>query len=338
MKAAAIIIRGKMKSGVGDIVLPSPSATDIVTETLLSGVSMGTESWILQDNLHKVTFPLVPGYQNIGVVEKVGAKVRGFKTGDRVFAEYTRISKKCGITLKWGGHASRCVLDYRDAVKVPESANEREICLATMPATTLHGINIAGGIKKGETVLVIGQGLIGQMSAQHAKNAGARVITVDLIAKRVKLSGKYSAHLALNGGRIDLRKRIARELGIAAKTLFEVPAQGLDVVIDTTGRTGMVNTCLDLIRTQGRIIMQAFYPDPDRVDFRWAHCKEARILFTTGLEPSDVRKAISDISEKKLKIEPLITHVVSCRELPEIYRQMVLEPQTFLGIVVDWTK
>ncbi len=338
MKTRAIIVEGKMKSCVGYIDLPSPSATDIVTRTLLSGVSMGTETWILQDNLHKVTFPLVPGYQNIAVVEGVGAKVKGLKRGDRVFAGYSRISKKCGVTPKWGAHASRCVLDYRDAVKVPDTAKEQEVCLSIMPATTLHGINIAGGIKKGETVLVIGQGLIGQMSAQHAKKAGARVMTVDLIPKRIKLSGKYSAHIALNGRHVDLKKRIAKELGITTKSLFDLPAQGLDVVIDTTGRTGMVNTCFDVIRTGGRIIMQAFYPDPDKVDFRWAHCKEAKILFATGYEPSDVKKAITDISKKKLKIAPLITHVVSYRQLPEIYGQMVIEPEKFLGIVVDWRK
>ncbi len=80
------------KIEVREIELPDMEEEDILIRTLYSGISIGTEGWILMNKYKDVKYPLSSGYQKTGVVEKVGAEVKGVKPGDRMFLRTTRIN------------------------------------------------------------------------------------------------------------------------------------------------------------------------------------------------------------------------------------------------------
>ena len=86
MRAKAVVFEAVRKVAVKDINLPAPTAKDIVVETEVSGVSVGTERWALIGKRAEVKFPNVPGYMGIGRVLKVGpeAAKRGYVKGGRV--------------------------------------------------------------------------------------------------------------------------------------------------------------------------------------------------------------------------------------------------------------
>ena len=139
-----------------------------------------------------------------------------------------------------------------------------------MAGVSRHGVRLTK-VEPGELVVVIGLGMIGQMSAQAARRAGARVIAADLIPLRVEMAQKHSADRVVDA-RTESLEDVVRE---------EAP-DGADVVTDTTGDHRIFDRCLGLIHREGRITLQGYYPDPISVDFHPTHLQRPTVTFPCG--------------------------------------------------------
>lgn len=125
------------------------------------------------------------GYSCSGVVLEVGSEVTEFRPGDRV---------ACGGV----GHASHCEINYVPrnlAARVPESVPLEQAALTTIGAIAVQGLR-QSQVTFGETVVVIGAGLLGVLSMQLARAAGCRVIAIDLNPERVARAAELGAHAA----------------------------------------------------------------------------------------------------------------------------------------------
>lgn len=250
--------------------LPEVGPRDVRIRTIFSGVSQGTERWLLTDR-HRwkegvPQYPHHPGYQAAGVVEEVGAEV----------AE--------------------------------------------------HGVQLTG-VEPGDLVVVIGQGMIGQMSAQAARCRGARVIAADVIPARVEAASAHSADRAVHASREDL-----------AEVVHEECPDGADVVIDTTGIGGMLETCVELVRREGRICLQGYYPDPIRVEFHPTHLKRATVTFPCWVDREHDAELAADLASGGVVIEPLITHRIPYTDAVAAFDLVVHHPERSLGMVLVWSE
>ena len=100
-------------------------------------------------------------------------------------------------------------------------------------------------IRPGDLVVVMGQGLIGQGSAQLARQRGATVLATDIGSTRLRLSRETSADHVINVREQDLRAAV-----------HDLKPSGADVVIETTGRAEQFAPCIDLMRTQGQLLLR----------------------------------------------------------------------------------
>ncbi len=126
------------------------------------------------------------GYSCSGTVIGVGEEVKEFQLGDRV---------ACG----GAGYANHCEVNWVPcnlAVRVPEPVALDAASLTTIGAIAMQGLRQAN-VALGETVVVIGAGLVGVLTMQQARAAGCRVVAVDLDASRVERATSLGAHLAL---------------------------------------------------------------------------------------------------------------------------------------------
>lgn len=193
-----------------------------------------------------------------------------------------------------------------------------------MAAVARHGVRLTG-IRDGELVVVIGQGLIGQMSAQAARQRGARVIAADQIRLRVEASAKYSADLAMDVSEQSLDEVVRAEA-----------PDGADVVVDTTGNSRMFETCLALVRREGRICLQGYYPEPIAIDFHPTHLKRPTVTFPCGWDAERDAELAEDLAARRTVIAPLITHRVPYHDAPSAYQLVVEHPERSLGMVFSW--
>jgi threonine dehydrogenase-like Zn-dependent dehydrogenase len=126
----------------------------------------------------RVSTEVPTGYSCSGVVAGFGEGVEGFRSGDRVAC----------AGAGYANHAAVNVVPRNLVVKLPDRVSFEEGAFATLGAIALQGVRrCAPGL--GESVAVLGLGLLGQITAQLLRAAGAVVIGVDVRADRVARAG-----------------------------------------------------------------------------------------------------------------------------------------------------
>jgi 3-hydroxyethyl bacteriochlorophyllide a dehydrogenase len=329
VRAPAVVFAAPNAVEVRTVELPDLGPRDVQIRTVSSGVSQGTERWLLTDRYRWTggipQYPHFPGYQAAGVVEEVGAEVDDLRPGDRVFAQGTRFADP-DARYGLGSHTGSLVQAREDVTPLEPGADLAAASLLRMAGVSRHGVRLTG-VEPGDLVVVIGQGMIGQMSAQAARGRGARVIAADVIEARVRASAAHSADRVVDASVEDL-----------AGVVREEAPDGADVVIDTTGISGMLETCVDLVRREGRICLQGYYPDPIRVEFHPTHRKRATVTFPCWVDREHDAQLAADLAAGKVAIEPLITHRIPYTDAVAAFELVVNHPERSLGMVLTWSE
>lgn len=192
----------------------------------------------------KLNTPIPLGYSQAGVVVETGENVTEFKPGDRVISN--------------GHHAEFVTVPKNLVAKIPNAVSFEEASFAVVGSIGLQGIRL---IKPslGETVAVIGLGLIGLITCQLLKANGCRVVGFDLDQKKIKLAESLGI-IAINSNKQD-----------PVRYMEEVTDQvGTDAVIITAGTQSntVIKQAANMSRKRGRIVLVGVIGlDIDRSDF-----------------------------------------------------------------------
>jgi len=175
------------------------------------------------------------GYSSAGEVIAVGSEAGEFNVGDRV---------ACG----GAGYANHCEVNYVPrnlAVKIPDNVQTDAAALTTIGAIAIQGLRQAN-IAFGETVAIVGAGLLGALAIQIARGAGCRVVAIDLSPERVEQAERFGAHLALlaNDPEIEAKVRAFSRYGVDAAVLTA-----------SSSSAEPVEMAAKLMRDRGRIAM-----------------------------------------------------------------------------------
>ncbi len=319
MKARGVVFTGPEQVEVRDVDLPKPGPKDVLIKVLYSGVSIGTEGWILKNGYKGVTYPLVTGYQHCGVAEQVGAEVADFREGDLVYCGSSRVE---GIRPMWAGHVSYSVQDAAGLIKVPAKVLPEEAALGVMPAVPWHGIQMTG-INPGDLVVVVGLGLVGQFAVQLARTKGATVIATEVLEKRRELARQCGAEFVLDPRTEDVDARVKA-----------VKPAGADVIIDTSANASAVNASFEWIRRDGRYCLQGYYSGLTCLDLFLPHVKQMTFINPTGFE--GIATMFDYIDRGLIQAKPLITHCFDGEDAAHAYDLMLRAPQETVGIVLRW--
>jgi predicted dehydrogenase/threonine dehydrogenase-like Zn-dependent dehydrogenase len=188
---------------------------------------------------HRLTAFTPLGYSSAGVVVGVGAGVTGFRVGDRV-------------ACAGAGYANHAELNWVPknlVVPVPDGVSLDEAAFATLGAIALQGVRQAG-VGLGESVVVIGLGLLGQLTVQLLRAAGVRPIGVDLAEARVALAGELGAL------GVQRRDDVVERVQVATGGI------GADAVIITaaTSSEDPLRLACQLARQRGRVVVVGEVP------------------------------------------------------------------------------
>ena len=175
------------------------------------------------------------GYSCAGLVLEVGNGVAEFKPGDRV-------------ACAGGGYANHCEINFVPrnlAVRVPDNVPLDAAALTTIGAIAMQGVRQAN-VTFGETVAVIGAGLVGVLTMQIARSAGCRVIAIDLSPERAARAAELGAHIGLESTDPNL-----------ASTIAAYSRYGVDAALITaaTSSAEPLELAAKLMRDRGRIIV-----------------------------------------------------------------------------------
>lgn len=320
----AIVFPAKDKVEIQSYKPPELGSDELLVRTQYSGVSQGTEIWALMGLRPELAYPTIPGYQAVGVIEKLGKDVKGFEVGQQVLWHRSRPASIWPETWM-AGHVSLAAVpvDNDPPPRVlPKGVDPVSATLAAMIAVSLRGIEMVN-INYGDLVVVAGQGLIGQASAQLAKLRGATVVTTDLSPTRRKLSQANSADIVLDPRQDNV-----------AEAVKSLRPRGADVVIDTTGRSEAFAECVSWLRWEGQFLLQGYYPKPITFDFHATHMKKPKIAITCGI--GDTARSLELLQYDKLRWRELVTDLLPVAQAPGVYQRMAKSDPDVLGVVFDW--
>lgn len=326
MKTKAIVFRQANVPTLEEIAIPAVGAGDVRVRIAYSGVSIGTESSIFSgERTHNGTFPLVGGYMASGTVEEAGADVSACGVGDRVILSGPRFD--CEVNSVWGGHSSMQVVRAGSCTKVPDGVDMRFAAMFVMPGVGLNAINMAG-VKMTDTVLIQGQGLIGQLCGQWCRNRGARVITIEPDATRRELSRQYVTEQVIDPVNEDVAARL-NELTAGA---------GPTVVVEATASAQLIGSATQYLRRENKMVFLSWYPDDITLTFAHFHNYQITAFFPTGNGgPPATRAALEAFRNGSIRMEDNITDVVGHEDACAGYRRIIDGDRSIMGMVVDWS-
>ncbi len=212
-------------------------AGDVRVRTEFSTLSCGTERANITDSLGcsasrntKVTFPYTMGYATSGIVEAVGEAVTTLQVGDRV-------------AMYWSTHSQFNVLPAKQVIKIEDdriSLQEAALSfVATFPMAAIRKTHL----EMGESVLVMGLGLLGLLAVKLARLAGGcPIVAVDPVEERRALALQYGADYAFSPFEEGFAKKVKAVTGGGANVAIEVTGvgAGLDGALDCMKRFGRV--------------------------------------------------------------------------------------------------
>jgi predicted dehydrogenase len=281
---------------------------------------------------------LVPmGYSSAGKVIKVGKNVTNFSKGDLV-------------ACAGGGfatHAEIISVPKNLVCKIPANVSLKDAAFATIGAIALQGVR-RSEITLGETVVVIGVGLIGQITCQILSAAGNNVIAVDLLDSRLKIAEKYGADLILNSSKDDVEKEVANF----------TQGVGADAVIICAGSQSneLVDLAMRLSRRKGKVIIVGAVGMDLKRDLMYE--KELDLLISTSYGPGrydskyeidgqdypigyvrwtenrNMKTILNLLKKKQLNLDEIIEYEFPLKEAPEAYK--TIKEKNPLGIVLKY--
>lgn len=311
--APAIVIPDLFEVVMDRRPVASPRPRQALVKTEFSGVSMGTEMWAANGQAEGWgPTPYVPGYQAVGRVVALGDDSSGseIEVGDLVAA--------------WGlgAHQRYFSAALTDIHPLGSSDHLDAAALWVQPSVGANALNEAE-VECGDTVLVVGQGLVGQLTALQARMRGAYVIVSDVASERLELSRAHCADWAIDASK-----------GLPSEQIWKRFPDGVDVVIEATGFNPLIRDAMSCARQRGRFVFVGQYWDGFDVDPGWPQGKQLKVSFphSEELAPHVLRLITGGL----LDVGSLITHRVDWREAADVYRRLPAERDRINGMVFDW--
>jgi L-iditol 2-dehydrogenase len=329
MRAVRLQAAGRIEEV--EVPTPSPARGEVLVRVLAAGIC-GTDR-----HLFKGEFPCRPpvtlGHEFCGEVVACGEGVR-MPPGTRIACDPNIACGTCDQCLRGrvnlcarniaigihrdGGFADFATLPAHRALEVGD-LNPFHAAFAEPLACTLHGMDIGAPVP-GETVIVLGGGVIGLLAVQLARNAGAEVVLVTRHAKK---------------------RALAKRLGAMATAATEAEAlgyvpRGADLTLECAGVVETVEMAPRLTRAGGRIVILGVLPKGEKV---WIEpfdllFREVQLLHSF-INPFTQGRAVAMLRRGQIDVAPLISRTIPLSEAPRAIAEAALPGEVKVLVVPD---
>jgi (R,R)-butanediol dehydrogenase/meso-butanediol dehydrogenase/diacetyl reductase len=316
-KPLTIEERPDPKPGPGELVLRVKSCgicgSDLHASALPPGLPPGT----------------VMGHEFSGEVVEVGSELRGlWKPGDRACALPCIGCGKCRACLDGdivactalratglgqipGAYSQYVLTGGPESLRLPAGVSFREGALVEPLAVGLHAVNVAR-LAPGERVMVIGAGPIGLAVTAWARFFGARAVVVNEKAPgRIALAQRFGATAVADVSKEDPVTVFQRETGGPP-----------DVIFECVGVPGLLQQCIGMARSRGRVVVVGVCMQPDMIFPAMAVIKEVEVRFVVAYHRRDFELAIEMLDRGRIEAADMITDVVGLDAFPSAFEAL----------------
>ncbi|MDO7882428.1 zinc-dependent alcohol dehydrogenase [Salinibacterium soli] len=312
--------------------------------TLYSGISAGTEltayrgtnaymnkKWdekqrLFVDGSTSFEYPVNGwGYEEVGEVTEIGSDVTKLAVGDVVWGT-------------WGHRTETIQKEERAAKRVLQPGTDARVGIFSQIGAIALNVVLDGDIHVGETVVVFGLGVPGQLVAQLARLNGARVIGVDGVASRRELALRLGADLVLDPADGPVAERV-REL---------TDGRGADVVLEVTGNYHALHEAIRTVAYNSRVCVAGFMQGEGiglRLGDEFHHNRVQLVCAQiSGVNPSidhrwdeyRLQRTFIDLAVAgKVNVTDLISHEMPLEQGGEAFAMLDTATSDVLQVVLD---
>lgn len=308
---------------------------ECLIETHVSLISAGTELSRVFGLKKGATYPVNPGYCSVGKILKKGGKVYQAEEGD--------------VVLFSGPHSSHQIYDYTvsdGAIlhKLSDGITPEEGAFLMMCWIAMNGI-LPVDVKPADSCAVMGLGTLGLILSILYKQMGAKVISVDPMKHRCALAKEMGISHVVDCAAENQAEEIMVLTG----------GKGADIVVDASGLSACVETCIKVAAKYGQVILlgspRADYTTNITPTFSAIHTKMLTVIGAFNRRYPYEEKEGSRLSgrramkylegllcEKVIDVNKFISHIISptAEDLMFAYDGLMNKKNDFTGVIIDW--
>ncbi len=329
MKGTRVVCPEKGRAELEGFDIPLLNPDQVLVETEYSVISPGTErAFMMAMENTAGRFPYYPGYAACGTVIDTGSEVTALRKGDRVLG---------------GGHGSHTVRNESGFHKITDSElKSEEAAFTEIAIMSMQGVRKAR-IELGESVAVMGQGLMGLFAAQFARaNGGMPVVALDYNKQRLELSRELGADHGLSPESPDFQGKFEEACG-----------GGAHAVIEVTGSPSAMHQALNICADRGRIVALGcargmtdginFYADIHKtgISIIGAHnCVRPKADSYPGYwtAPEDRDCFLGLLAGGRIQVKAMISEIASPDKAEDAFGRLAEGKLDTIGFVFDWKR
>jgi threonine dehydrogenase-like Zn-dependent dehydrogenase len=315
MRAAVLIAPRRFR--IEDAPLPEPAPGQVRVRLQGCGVcASNVTPWEGPDWMRFPTEPGGLGHEGWGVVDALGAEVRGLSPGERV------------ATLAQHSYAEFDVADASAVIPLPAEMDGRPF--PGEPLGCAMNILARTGVEPGQTVAIIGVGFLGALLTRLATNAGARVIAISRRPTALDMARRMGASETVP---MDDHRRII-------ETVREMTAGAFcDRVIEAVGKQWPLDLAGELTRERGRLVIAGYHQDgPRQVNMQLWNWRGLDVVNAHERDPAvyadGMRAAVRAVVSGELDPTPLLTHTYPLDRLDDALAATRDRPAGFMKAIV----
>jgi L-iditol 2-dehydrogenase len=261
----ALLLKQYMELELTDLPQPELGPNDVLVRVRACGIC-GSDVHGLDGSTGRRIPPLVMGHEAAGVIAEVGRNVKDWKGGDRVTSDSTVscgychfcrrgeinlcdnrqvLGVSCGDYRRNGAFAEFVSVPQNILYRLPDSLPFEHAAMIEAVSIAVHAVNLTPK-SLGDTAVVIGSGMIGQLTVQAAKVAGfGRVFAVDIDDAKLEMARKLGADETFKSKNVDAAAEIAARTG----------GRGADAALEAVGATDPIKTAIASVRKGGAVTL-----------------------------------------------------------------------------------
>ena len=337
-KMKAVVVEDREEVNVRDFAMPEPLPGEVLIK--IEYCLLCTWEQRIFSGKSSTPLPFIPGHEAAGIIESIPeGTATHFAPGDRVVFKtldhcghcrycYTGADNQCIGTAKKrsydgisgsGGLAQYITLDTGRVFPLYGEIPLQEAAFAEPLACCIHSVK-RSSVALGDTVVIIGAGIMGQLHAVLARLRGARVIVIEPDGDRRALAAEQGAHLLIDPFRLDAKEAVLDATG----------GEGVDIVFVTANNPDLVVQGIGMLRKAGKIVLYgSFHPSKDLpIDPNMVHYSEIIMTGSSGPATEDFYQASKMLSYGLVKTKKLLQKIYPIGQA-EAAMAASLKPDTY---------
>jgi L-iditol 2-dehydrogenase len=340
----ALVLSDYKRLEIDDLPVPQPADDEVLIRIKACGIC-GSDVHGYDGSTGRRIPPIVMGHEAAGVVESVGSRVTGFGVGDRVTFDSTVYCGKCfycdrgqvnlcdhreviGVSTprfrRMGAFAEFVTVPARIAYRLPETMPYAHAALIEAVSVAVHGASLTP-VQAGDTAVVVGAGMIGLLTMQAVRLAGAeRVLVVDVDDTRLKLAEELGATETLNSKTMNAVDQIQKRTS----------GRGADVAVECVGITDAIALSVESVRKGGAVTLVGNVAPKIELGLQSVVSRQIRLQGSCA-SCGEYPDAIARMAQGKIRVEPLVSATAPLEEGARWFERLYGHEPGLLKVVLE---